>query len=175
MELIARTADALSSRPRRFGGGRIGSFVGSNGGGSFLSLSTEEVLVLDDAVRDWVRDIADTVEPMDELDACRASCVDPFLGGSAGDVSNVVRPGSIGGSLRAEFGGAAGAERGLSLSIGGGGRRFFLTPTGKSFVWFVTDEPYVGIGGLFTVCTRVGAAGRFFEVGTGGGGLLPNV
>lgn len=37
---------------RRLGGGRTGSFDGSKGGGSFLCVSTEEVLVLEDAVRD---------------------------------------------------------------------------------------------------------------------------
>lgn len=36
---------------------------------------------------------------------------------------------------------------------------------------FVTEEPYVAIGGLFVVFPRLGRAGRFG--GGGGGGLLP--
>jgi hypothetical protein len=42
---------------------------------------------------------------------------------------------------------------------------------GSLFDCFVTEEPYVLIGGLFVVFL-VGSGGRF-EGGGGGGGLLP--
>ena len=50
-----------------------------------------------------------------------------------------------------------------------------LTPMGISAPGFATEEPNLGIGGLFVVWTRVGAAGLSLDVGMGGGGLLPNV
>lgn len=160
----------LSSRPRKFGGGRIGIFAGSKGGGSFLCVSTEEVLVLEDPARDWFKDMPDTLELIDELDPFRASPLEALPGAREGDVSVVARLGRGGGNLRARFGGGDIGGRGLSLSIGGGGSTFFLTPTGKS-----AEESRVRTGGLFVVWTRVGAPGRFLEGGIGGGGLLPNV
>jgi hypothetical protein len=156
------------------GGGRTGSLDGSKAGGSFLWLSTEEVLVLEDGARDVFKDMPETLELIDELDVFRTNCAEPFRGGRAGEVSDAPRVGRGGGNLRPGFGDGFGG-RGLSLSTGGGGSTGFLTPIGNSFDCFVTEEPYVGIGGSFAVCVRAGAAGRFVEDGIGGGGLFPNV
>jgi hypothetical protein len=114
---------------------------------------------------------------MDEFDPFRASDVAPFRGGRVGEASDAPRPGKGGGRLREGTGGVLAAERrGLSLSIGGGGSTLFLfTPICKLLGCFVAEEPFVAIGGMFAVCVRVGAAGRFDDVGIGGGGLLPKV
>jgi hypothetical protein len=75
LTLAGGWSSALSPRPRIvgggsiFGGGRIGSLDWSNVGGSFLCGSTEELLVMEDPVRAWFKDSADTVELIDELDA----------------------------------------------------------------------------------------------------------
>ena len=171
------------SWPRRFGGGKSGSFAASKTGGSFLCVSTDEVLVLEDAVRDWVSDTPDTVELIDEFDPFRVNGLNPLRGGRAGDVSDAARPGRGGGNLRAGFGDGGAAKRGLPLSIRGGGRTFFLTPRGNSPPSCATEVPKMGNGALFVVWTRagaagrsgVGAAGRSREEGIGGGGLLPKV
>lgn len=119
------------------------------------------------------------LELIDEADPFRASWLEPLRDGRAGerpgDVSAAVRPGRGGGNLRWGFGDGGAAGRGLSLSTGGGGRMGLLTPTGMLAPAFVIEEPNVGIGGLFVVWTRVGAAGLPLDVGMGGGGLLPNV
>lgn len=164
----------LSSRPRGFGGGRTDSLAASKAGGSLLWASTEEVLVLEDGARDVPKDMPEMLELIEELDVFRPNCAEPFRGGRAGDVSDAARVGRGGGNLRAGFG-DGNAGRGLSLSTGGGGRTAFLTSVGKTFACLEASEPYVGIGGLFAVCVRSGATGRLFEVGIGGGGLLPNV
>ena len=120
----------LSSRPRRFGEGRTGNLAASKAGGSFLWLSTEEVLVLEDGARDVFKDIPETLELIEELDVFRPNCAEPFRGGRAGEVSEAVRVGKGGGTMRAGFGDDR-AGRGLSLSNGGGGSTAFLAPTGK--------------------------------------------
>ena len=151
---------AFSSRPRTFGGGKTGSFDGSKAGGSFLCASTEQVLVLEDAVRDWVNDAPDRVELIDEFDPFLVNGLKPLRGGRAGDVSDAARPGRAGGNLRPGFGDGGAARRGLSLAIRGGGRTSFLTPSGNSPPSCAIEVPNVGSGGLFVVWTRVGAGGR---------------
>lgn len=79
-------------------------------------------------------------------------------GGKAGDGCDALRVGNGGGAFRDGRGGDLLPfdvdGRGLSRSTGGGGRRPLLTafmPTGWLFACFITEEPYVAIGGLFVV------------------------
>jgi hypothetical protein len=170
-------AFAFSSNSR-FVGGRGGSVVSCKGGGSFLD-STDEALVVEDPV--WLKDIPETVELndiVDSFDPLLTNCVDAFRGGRAGDGAEAFRPGSGGGAFRAGRGGVFAVPFvGLSLSTGGGGRRCPLTPIGWLFACFVTEEPYVAMGGLFVVCVLEGIDGRFAgaEDGSGGGARLPKV
>ena len=176
---LAAVALAFSSNSRRVGG-RGGSFVSCRGGGSFLADSTDDALVVEDPV--WLKDIPETVElndSVDSFDPLLTICVDAFRGGSIGDGCEALRPGNGGGAFRAGRGGvfALCVGLGLSLSTGGGGSRLPFTPIGWLFTCFVTEEPYVAIGGLFAVWVLEGIAGRLAGAvgGSGGGARLPNV
>ncbi len=120
---FAALASLAFSSSSRLVGGRGGSSVLPKAGGSFLCVSTDEVLVTEDPA--WLNDIPDTVElndTVDSFDPLRTSCVDAFRGGKAGDGCEALRPGSGGGSLRAGRGGVFTVFCGWSLSTGGGGR-----------------------------------------------------
>lgn len=144
-EFVACSVFACSSSARLVGG-RGGSLAWSNGGGSFRCVSTDDVLVTEDAV--CPSDIPEIVELNDTVEAfepLRVSCVEVFRGGRFGDACVEFLVGSGGGALRAGSGGVfTGLGRRLSRSTGGGGNRFpftFLTPIGWLFDCFVTDEP----------------------------------
>ena len=114
---------------------------------------------------------------IDSSESLLANCVDDFRGGRDG-VADAFRPGSRGGAFRAGRGGVLAAPFvGLSLSTGGGGSRLALIPMGWLFACFVTEEPYVAIGGLFVVCVLEGIDGLLAGAvgGSGGGALLPKV
>ena len=116
-------------------------------------------------------------DSVDSFDPLLTICVDAFRGGRAGDGCEAFRPGNGGGAFRAGRGGVFVVGVGLSRSTGGGGRRLPFTPMGRLFACFVTEEPYVVIGGLFVVCVLEGIPGLFAGAvgGSGGGGRLPNV
>jgi hypothetical protein len=169
-----------------FVGGKGGNFASLSGGGIFL-LSTELALVVDDPP--WLKLIPETVELKDSvlsLLPLLTSCVDDFLGGSIGLGWEAFLPGNGGGALRAGRGGvlAVCVGVGWSLSTGGGGRRLFFTPIGWLLACFVTEEPYVTMGGLLVVCVLEGMDGRFVgtegraagvDCGSGGGARFPKV
>jgi hypothetical protein len=132
--LAAGEGFVSSSRSRREGG-KTGSVAWSKEGGSFLCVSNDEALVVEEAV--WPSDFPETVElkeRVEEFEPRRVSCVEVLRGGRVGVGCDACRAGRGGGALRAGSGGVFAAVRCvLSRSTGGGGRRpalTGLTPTG---------------------------------------------
>ena len=95
--IFAGCAALAASSRSRLVGGRGGNFAYSNGGGIFLPSPIDDALVAEEPCPN---DMPDMVELIDEFDARFTSCVDPLLGGRAGEGCVALRPGSGGGALR---------------------------------------------------------------------------